>query len=278
MGSSGNYGMRTKMQQMRINDETARWFDTGDRGAEHKAHIMSPFGKKPWGITVGRDSNGSFLGDGWPQFVAVHGIGVGCYLVFKHVLRGTVTLKVFDDGFVIKPFGLTITVLSPAEIENAFARKPQFIVPFQTSFKEKMPIPPEFLRRGYISEEDLSRPKPAAIFSTSWHVDLEKDGPNVFFAGPLWPKFLEHKNLSETHVLLIKYHGRMTFSLETYGHGNNEHIEEETSSSQQSEQSPGAQSQEEEHVSTPKTPKRKRKDGRKPNNFRAPKQEDKVCL
>lgn len=98
------------------------------------------------------------------------------------------------------------------------------------------PIPPEFLRRGYISEEDLSRPKPAAIFSTSWHVDLEKDGPNVFFAGPLWPKFLEHKNLSETHVLLIKYHGRMTFSLETYGHGNNEHIEEETSSSQQSEQ------------------------------------------
>uniref|UniRef100_A0A453MA78 TF-B3 domain-containing protein n=1 Tax=Aegilops tauschii subsp. strangulata TaxID=200361 RepID=A0A453MA78_AEGTS len=132
------------------------------------------------------------------------------------------------------------------------------------------PIPPEFLQRGYISEEDLNRPRPIATFLTSWHIELKKDGPNVFFTGSEWPKFLAYFEIAETDVLLIKYQGCMNFSFETFQNGNNEDIEEKISSSQQSEQSqcqedehvstrrrthsngitPGAQSQEEEHVST----------------------------
>ncbi|KAE8814846.1 hypothetical protein D1007_07860 [Hordeum vulgare] len=175
-----------------ISDEIAGWFvGTGGRGAGRTVHIISPFGKKLWDITVGRYSNGLFLGGQWPQFVAAHGIGIGWYLVFKQVRRGIFTLKVFDNNFVIKPFGVTITVLS--QLKNACARKPQFIVPLQTSFKEKM--------------------------------------------------------------------GCMNFSIEKFGHGDDEHIEEEPGCSEESKQSPGAQSQEEEHVSTRK---------RKQSNCKAP--------
>ncbi|XBH96068.1 hypothetical protein VPH35_086532 [Triticum aestivum] len=257
MGLSSNCAKTIKIQQcvklpdskyLHINDELAGCFGTEDHGDGRTALVLSPFGKNVWPVKVDRDAKGAFLGDGWPQFVAAHGIGVGWYLVIRHEGCGVLTLKAFDASFVIKEFGLTITVLSPAEIENAFARKPQFIVPLQRSFMEKMPIPPEFLQRGYISEEDLNRPRPIATFLTSWHIELKKDGPNVFFTGSEWPKFLAYFEIAETDVLLIKYQGCMNFSFETFQNGNNEHIEEKTSSSQQSEQSPGAQSQEEEHV------------------------------
>ncbi|KAF7061986.1 hypothetical protein CFC21_068635 [Triticum aestivum] len=240
MGLSSNCAKTIKIQQcvklpdskyLHINDELAGCFGTEDHGDGRTALVLSPFGKNVW-----------------PVKVAAHGIGVGWYLVIRHEGCGVLTLKAFDASFVIKEFGLTITVLSPAEIENAFARKPQFIVPLQRSFMEKMPIPPEFLQRGYISEEDLNRPRPIATFLTSWHIELKKDGPNVFFTGSEWPKFLAYFEIAETDVLLIKYQGCMNFSFETFQNGNNEHIEEKTSSSQQSEQSPGAQSQEEEHV------------------------------
>ncbi|XP_044947853.1 putative B3 domain-containing protein Os04g0347400 [Hordeum vulgare subsp. vulgare] len=243
-----------------ISDEIAGWFvGTGGRGAGRTVLIISPFGKKLWDITVGRYSNGLFLGGQWPQFVAAHGIGIGWYLVFKQVRRGIFTLKVFDNNFVIKPFGVTITVLS--QLKNACARKPQFIVPLQTSFKEKMLIPHEFLRRGYISEEDLNKRPLMATFLSHWHIGLERDGPDVFFAGSVWADFLDMLDLSETDVLLIKYQGCMNFSIEKFGHGDDEHIEEEPGCSEESKQSPGAQSQEEEHVSTRK---------RKQSNCKAP--------
>ncbi|KAF7068802.1 hypothetical protein CFC21_074527 [Triticum aestivum] len=259
MGLSSNCAKTIKVQQcvklsdsnyLHINDELAGCFGTEDHGDGRTALVLSPFGKNVWPVKVDRDAKGAFLGDGWPQFVAAHGIGVGWYLVIRHEGCGVLTLKAFNSSFVIKEFGLTITVLSPAEIENAFARKPQFIVPLQRSFMEKMPIPPEFLQRGYISEEDLNRPRPIATFLTSWHIELKKDGPNVFFTGSEWPKFLAYFEIAETDVLLIKYQGCMNFSFETFPNGNNEHTEEKISSSQQSEQSPAAQCQEEEHVST----------------------------
>ncbi|KAM3279535.1 hypothetical protein ACQJBY_046726 [Aegilops geniculata] len=259
MGLSSNCARTIKIQQcvklpdskyLHINDELAGCFGTEDHGDGRAALVLSPFGKNVWPVKVDRDAKGAFLGDGWPQFVAAHGIGVGWYLVIRHEGCGVLTLKAFNASFVIKEFGLTITVLSPAEIENAFARKPQFIVPLQRSFMEKMPIPPEFLQRGYISEENLNRPRPIATFLTSWHIELKKDGPNVFFTGSEWPKFLAYFEIAETDVLLIKYQGCMNFSFETFPNGNNEHIEEKISSSQQSEQSPAAQCQEEEHVST----------------------------
>uniref|UniRef100_A0A8R7QKP2 TF-B3 domain-containing protein n=1 Tax=Triticum urartu TaxID=4572 RepID=A0A8R7QKP2_TRIUA len=147
MGLSSNCAKTIKIQQcvklpdskyLHINDELAGCFGTEDHGDGRTALVLSPFGKNVWPVKVDRDAKGAFLGDGWPQFVAAHGIGVGWYLVIRHEGCGVLTLKAFDASFVIKEFGLTITVLSPAEIENAFARKPQFIVPLQRSFMEKM--------------------------------------------------------------------------------------------------------------------------------------------
>ncbi|KAI4986131.1 hypothetical protein ZWY2020_018761 [Hordeum vulgare] len=172
------------------------------------------------------------------------------YCICTSAMRSLGGSSVFDNNFVIKPLGVTITVLS--QLKNACARKPQFIVSLQTSFKEKMPIPHEFLRREYISEEDLNKRPLTATFLSHWHIGLERDGPDVFFAGSVWADFLDMLDLSETDVLLIKYQGCMNFSIEKFGHGDDEHIEEEPGCSEESKQSPGAQSQEEEHVSTRK--------------------------
>jgi hypothetical protein len=36
--------------------------------------LVSPMGSKVWRVEVGRDGSGAFLGRGWPEFVAAHGI------------------------------------------------------------------------------------------------------------------------------------------------------------------------------------------------------------
>jgi hypothetical protein len=113
------------------------------------------------------------------------------------------------------------------------------------------PIPAEFLKHGFISDEELKRRMVTFVtpFREFWHIDLEKDGSNVFFAG-VWLKFLESQGVTEGEVLLIRYQGNMIFTIEVFGFtgcrrnlkkqdirfqqtGNSE----ETNSSQQTEQS-----------------------------------------
>ena len=80
------------------------------------------------------------------------------------------------------------------------------------------PIPAEFLKRGYISDEDLNRRMATFVtpFRHFWHIDLEKDGPNVFFAGD-WSKFLQFQGIIEGEILLVRYQGNMIFTIEVYG-------------------------------------------------------------
>uniref|UniRef100_A0ACD5W3Q3 Uncharacterized protein n=1 Tax=Avena sativa TaxID=4498 RepID=A0ACD5W3Q3_AVESA len=83
---------------------------------------------------------------------------------------------------------------------------------------EKMPIPAEFLKRRYISDEELNRRMATFVtpFRDFWHIDIEKDGSNVFFAGA-WSKFLEFQGIEEGEVLLIRYQGNMIFTIEVFG-------------------------------------------------------------
>ena len=53
-------------------------------------------------------------------------------------------------------------------------------------------------------------------FHDFWHIHLEKDGSNVFFAGD-WSKFLEFQGIVQGEALLIRYQGNMIFTFEVFG-------------------------------------------------------------
>jgi hypothetical protein len=79
------------------------------------------------------------------------------------------------------------------------------------------PIPAEFLKRRYIPDEELNRRKATFMNPSSdlWHIDLEKDGSNVFFAGD-WSKFLKFHGITLGQALLIRYQGNMIFTFEVF--------------------------------------------------------------
>ncbi|KAM0851022.1 hypothetical protein ACQ4PT_052700 [Festuca glaucescens] len=95
--------------KLRISDELAECFDSGDDGAGMTAFLVSPFGTAVWRVEVGRDSNGAFLGRRWPEFMEAHGISVGWFLVLRHEGRGVLTIKAFDTTYFIKECGQTLT-------------------------------------------------------------------------------------------------------------------------------------------------------------------------
>jgi hypothetical protein len=87
----------------RISDELSGCFEAGDGAPEPTALVVSPFGKV-WRVAVGRDGDGAFLGRGWADFLAAHGIGLGFFVVLRHEGGGTLTVKVFDTSLCIKGF------------------------------------------------------------------------------------------------------------------------------------------------------------------------------
>ncbi|KAF0893577.1 hypothetical protein E2562_027303 [Oryza meyeriana var. granulata] len=67
--------------------------------------MASPLGKV-WDVGVGRDDDGrAFLGRGWPEFAAAHGLGVGWFVVLRHEGGGVLAVKVFDTTCCLKEFG-----------------------------------------------------------------------------------------------------------------------------------------------------------------------------
>jgi len=75
----------------RISDELAGCLDDGGGGGGGApgptALLFSPFGKV-WRVEVGRDGDGAFLGRGWADFLAAHGVGVGWFVLLRHAGRG----------------------------------------------------------------------------------------------------------------------------------------------------------------------------------------------
>lgn len=223
MGSTGNLGARTvakyakvllpaSSHKLRISDELARHLDGGD-GAT--ALVVNPFGKV-WRVEVGRDSEGAFLGHGWPEFAGAHGIGVGWFLVFRHEGGGVLTVKAFDTSCCLKEFGRPLTVAATRSSTGG-PRRPQFVKVLLRGFMEKMLIPAEFVKR-YISEEQLNS-RVALLFSPLGkfcRIKLEKDRSDVFFGGG-WSQFLAFHGVTESDALLLRYEGNMVFTVKAFG-------------------------------------------------------------
>uniref|UniRef100_A0A0D9ZJ79 TF-B3 domain-containing protein n=1 Tax=Oryza glumipatula TaxID=40148 RepID=A0A0D9ZJ79_9ORYZ len=104
--------MPSSFHKMHISDELAAHLlgERGDGGgggaARRAARVVSPVGKI-WDVEVGRDGDGdggAFLGRGWAEFAAAHGLGVGWFVVVRHEGGGVLTVKLFDTTCCLKDF------------------------------------------------------------------------------------------------------------------------------------------------------------------------------
>ncbi|KAL6660400.1 hypothetical protein ACP70R_001946 [Stipagrostis hirtigluma subsp. patula] len=207
------------LHKLRISDELAACFDAaaggGDRAEAPTALLVSPLGKV-WRVEVGRDGEGSFLGRGWAEFLAAHGVGVGWFVVLRHEGAGAITVKAFDTSFCIKEFGSPIPVMA-SRSSKYVSRKPQFIRIILQDSMEKMIIPDKFVKR-YVTEEYLNS-RMSVIFSPSgkfWQIELENDKSGVFLGGG-WSQFLAFHGISEGDILLLRYEGNMVFKFKVFG-------------------------------------------------------------
>ncbi|EAZ30309.1 hypothetical protein OsJ_14356 [Oryza sativa Japonica Group] len=106
-GAGAAVGAAKAMQLKRISDELAADLlgERGDGGGggggapRRAARVVSPVGKV-WDVEVGRDDDGdgggAFLGRGWAEFAAAHGLGMGWFVVVRHEGGGVLTVKLFD--------------------------------------------------------------------------------------------------------------------------------------------------------------------------------------
>ncbi|KAG2481230.1 hypothetical protein PVAP13_J683536 [Panicum virgatum] len=89
--------------RLRIPDELAKEIGAGE------ALVVGPCGVKArdvWPVGLGRDGGGAFLGRGWPEFAAAHGVGADWHLALRHRGRGVLTVKAFDDSCCIRGLGV----------------------------------------------------------------------------------------------------------------------------------------------------------------------------
>lgn len=95
----------------RISDDLAERLEAGGGGGATStctALVVNSFGKI-WHVDVGRDGDGAFLGRGWPEFVAAHGIGADWLLVLRHEGRCVLTVKAFNTTGCLNEFGRSLT-------------------------------------------------------------------------------------------------------------------------------------------------------------------------
>jgi hypothetical protein len=78
--------------------------------------LVSPMGSKVWRVEVGRDGSGAFLGRGWPEFVAAHGIKDLWFLVFRHEGAGVLTVKAFDTSCCLREFSRPLNAGSFSDV------------------------------------------------------------------------------------------------------------------------------------------------------------------
>nr|CAB3484187.1 unnamed protein product [Digitaria exilis] len=191
--ASGNRGAAAAKQlrvllpfskdRLRIPDELA------DEIGAAEALVVSPGGGKGrviWPVGLGRDGGGAFLGRGWPQFAAAHGVGDGWHLALRHRGRGLLTVKAFDDSCCIRYFGAQPPPAAAVQ-ESGRSKdtdsKPQFVCMLSPDSMEKMLIPAKFVQR-YISKGDLNN-HTAVVFGPLGKVNsvkLEMDQSDVYFA------------------------------------------------------------------------------------------------
>ncbi|PVH35105.1 hypothetical protein PAHAL_7G106200 [Panicum hallii] len=177
--------MPPSFHKLPISDELAGCFDASSGGGTGvpgpTALVVSPFGKV-WRVDVGRDGDGKFLGRGWADFLAAHGID---------------------------------RLMTSGSSKGVYC-KPRFLTIIQQDSMEEMKIPARFVKH-YITEECLNRQMAVVVspLGKFWRIKLQNDQSGVFFAG-VWSQFLAFHGISEGEVLLLRYEGNMVFKFKVF--------------------------------------------------------------
>ncbi|KAK3145064.1 hypothetical protein QOZ80_4AG0322490 [Eleusine coracana subsp. coracana] len=209
----------SSLQKLHISGELARRLINGDARSGGTAMLVSPLNGKVWRVEVTWDGDGAFLGRGWQDFVAEHGIGALWFLVFRHEIGGVVTIKAFDTSCCLREFNRPRNVAAENPSDTAGgSRRPQFMKVLLPGFTEKMIIPPEFVR-NHITEAGRNS-RLAVLLNLCgkyWRVEDEKDRlGNVFFSGA-WSRFLASNGITEGEALLLRYEGNLMFTVKVFG-------------------------------------------------------------
>uniref|UniRef100_A0A0D9W3K7 TF-B3 domain-containing protein n=1 Tax=Leersia perrieri TaxID=77586 RepID=A0A0D9W3K7_9ORYZ len=215
--------MPSSFRNLHISDELAAQLLCGAGAPRAAARVVSPFGKL-WDVEVvgPRDVEGgrAFLGRGWPEFAAAHGLGVGWFVVLRHQGGGVLTVKVFDTTLCLNDFGASLAaavVAARCGRSRDAPHKPQFLRILLPGYMEKMRIPDKFLQH-HITEEHLNSIM-AYILSPLgkvWRIELEKKEFGMFFKGG-WSQFLSFHDISHGDVILLRYEGNLVFKIKVFG-------------------------------------------------------------
>ncbi|CAN6234638.1 unnamed protein product [Urochloa humidicola] len=224
MAFSGDHGAAAKhlrvllpftCNSLRIPDELAEEIGAGE------ALIVGPAGgqgKAVWGVEVGRDGDGAFLGRGWPEFAGACGAGAGWLLVLRHRGRGVLTVKAFDETRCLRDLGAPAPPAAEGAVTGKVdARKPQFIRVLQKDSIEKMLIPAKFVQQ-HIPKEHLNNWTDIVLgpHGKVYNIKLEMDRSDMFFTGG-WSQFLVFHDITEGNALLLRYEGNMVFTVRVFG-------------------------------------------------------------
>ncbi|KAK3145063.1 hypothetical protein QOZ80_4AG0322480 [Eleusine coracana subsp. coracana] len=219
MGSSGDHGacaisrhlkvmLPSSFQKLCISGELARCFD-GDVSSRGTAVLVSPLGRKVWPVQVGRDGDGAFLGNGWPEFVAAHGIGVGWFVVFRHEGGGVLTIKAFDTSCCLRDFSFAANQSGTEGSGAGSRRRPQFIKPILPGFTEKMNHMSEARTNGTLAVL-------VSLGTKFWRVELENDPSGTVFLAGGWSQFLACHGMAEGEALLLRHESNMVFTVKVF--------------------------------------------------------------
>uniref|UniRef100_A0A0E0KP85 TF-B3 domain-containing protein n=1 Tax=Oryza punctata TaxID=4537 RepID=A0A0E0KP85_ORYPU len=205
--------------KMRICDElAAQLVGVGVGAPRATARVASPLGKV-WDVGVVRDGDGrAFLGSGWAEFAAAHGLGVGWFVVLRHDGGGVLAVEAFDTTCCLKEFGASpaaMTIRSGRATDTS--RKPQFLTVLLPGLMDKMRIPGKFVR-DHITQENLNSnmAKILSPLGKSWRIELDKDRLGVFFGGG-WLQFLSFHRISRGDVVIFRYEGNLVFKISVFG-------------------------------------------------------------
>uniref|UniRef100_A0A0E0LDQ2 TF-B3 domain-containing protein n=1 Tax=Oryza punctata TaxID=4537 RepID=A0A0E0LDQ2_ORYPU len=152
----------------------------------------------------------AWLGGGWSEHAAAHGLGEGWGVVLRLERRGVASLRAFDPGFCLARF------CTPHEGMRTKDR-PRFIKLLQQEDLEKMKIPEKFVQQ-HLAETYTNSHQNAIIvcpLGKFWRVELQREQPDMLLRDG-WAPFLAAHDLSKDNILLFRYEGYMVFTVEVF--------------------------------------------------------------
>ncbi|CAM0909923.1 unnamed protein product [Alopecurus aequalis] len=198
------------LHKLRVPAEFAARLQPGAGDEEREVTVVGRVGKV-WRVELRWQDGACWLGGGWAELAAAHGIGAGWSVVLRRERRGVATLSAFDPG---RCLARLCTPHAGVTCKN----RPRFLKLLQQDDLEKMRIPDKFVQQHLTEAGSCLSGQNAMIFcplGKFWRVKLDH-GQSDELHGDGWARFLAAHDLSEGNILLFRYEGNMVLSVEVF--------------------------------------------------------------